>query len=621
MLRPLLPLVPLLACLLQAPAHAQPAAAGTTYTSGVSHDRRHVTYTVERDGTYVKEVELVRLVENEAGVRAEGQQTIPYSASLQALEIVQAHVITPQGEQIEVPPNAILDQQPFLSQGAPAFSDVVSKAVVFPRVSPGARTVLRYRLLQKQPLLPGHFSAIEFASQHDVRRDVAYTVIAPADLPLQVQGIDLPVEKTTLADGRIRWQARTSNAIAVPPEPGSIAIRDYSQRFIASTLASGPVLASAYRELAGERSRPSPKVVALAESLTQGITEPRAQAKALYDWVRTEIRYVAIFLERGGWQPHAVDSILAAGYGDCKDKATLLGALLEAKGIASTPVLVNAGNSYWMPELPTVQSFNHMITFIPSLNLYLDATERWAPFGVLPWEDANKRVLHLADGQWATTPTSPSHATLRHRVSTSADGRVSGQMALSGEGMQEIFMGRALAGLEAVPDSVLVPPMLQQMQVRGDGRVQRGTPQAPRPPASLVLDYSGQGPLDLPGPGATQLPAAPGPLIPAALPLYQTPRKWPFPCPYGTLREEVELELPATVRIIRNFPAQEESAESAGARLRYVARTTQDGARTVVTRELVIERLQMLCTPADQARWLPLIEAAQRNLRAQMLYE
>lgn len=603
------------------PAAAQTPPVAQTYTAGVSHDKRHVTYTVARDGSFVRDVELVRLVENEAGVRAEGQQSVSYSASLQSVEIVQARVITAKGETIDVPASAILDQQPYLSQGAPAFSDIVAKAIVFPQVSPGARTVVHYRIVQKKPVLAGHFSAIEFASPHDVRRDVTYTVIAPADMPMQVVGLDLRIEKTTLADGRIQWRAHTTNAVAVPPELGSVATRDYSQRFIASSLPSGEALAAAYRELAGDRSRPTAAVSALAQRLTEGVSDPREQARLLYDWVRTETRYVAIFLERGGWQPHAVDDILAAGYGDCKDKATLLGALLASKGIASTPVLVNAGNSYWMPELATTQAFNHMITYVPSLDLYLDATERWAPFGVLPAEDANKRVLHLADGRWATTPSSASTALLRVRVATAADGRVAGRIELSGVGTQEIGMGRAFSNLESLPDATLMPPLLAQMQVRGEGRLTRTPAGERRNPASIAFDYSGMGPMDLPGPGATRLPAVPFVLVPGPMGLYQTPRRFPFPCPAFTLREEWALDFPDTLRIVRNFPPLAQAVQSDGAGLRYAATVTQSGARTLVTRELVAERSRPVCGPEDQLRWQPLIEAAQRNVRAQLIYE
>lgn len=600
---------------------AQSLPTATPYTSGVSHDKRHVTYTVERDGSYVKEVELQRLIESDAGVRAEGQQIVPYSASLQSVEILQARVITAKGEIIDVQPSAILDQQPYLSQGAPAFSDNKSKAIIFPQVSIGARTLLHYRITQKKPILPGHFSAIEFASPHDVRRDVIYTVIAPASMPMQVQGIDLPIEKIVLPDGRLQWRAHTTNAVAIPPEAGSVAIRDYSQRFVASSLPSGESMAQAYRELVGDLGKPTPKVEALARSLTKGITDPREQAKALYDWVRTDIRYVAIVLERGGWQPHAVDSIIAMGYGDCKDKAILLGSLLEAMGIASTPVLVNAGSSYWMPEVPTLQSFNHMISYVPTLGIYLDSTERWAPFGVLPSEDANKRVLHLSDGTWAMTPESEASAILRHQASTTADNRVIGQFELTGKGSQEVIMGRAFAGLGTIPDSTLMPPILNQMQVRGEGRLRRSTSGATRDTASIAFDYSGIGPIDLSAPGATRLPLSPFVLVSGAISAYQTPRKFPFLCPSFTLREEFELEFPVSLKIVRNFPAVEQVAESGGARMSYIALTAQDGTRTMVTRQLVAERLKLICTAEDQARWQSLIDVVQRNSRAQMLYE
>lgn len=613
-----------LALLASLPAHAQdspPAPDAQRYSSGTSHDKRHITYTVERDGRYVQDVELVRLVDNEAGVRAEGQQTVPYSASLQSVEIVKAQVITAKGETLDVPASAILDQQPYLSQGAPAFSDVVAKAIVFPQVSVGARTVVHYRITQKKPVLEGYFSAMEFSSQHDVRRDVTYTVIAPADMPMQVVGGGLPVVKTTLPDGRTQWQAHTTNAVAVPHDIGSVSFRDYSQSFVASSLPSGEALAGAYRHLAGTRSRPTAAVTRLAQSLTQDIAEPGDKAKVLYDWVRTNIRYVAIFLGRGGWQPHAVDDILAAGYGDCKDKATLLGALLEAAGIASTPVLVHAGNSYWMPELPTTQAFNHMITYVPALNLYLDATERWAPFGVLPSEDASKRVLHLTDGRWATTPAYEAGASLLHRVTTTADGRVTGRLELNGKGAQAINMGRAFSGLDAIPDATLMPPILNVMQVRGEGRLVRAKAGEARDPSSLALEYGGVGPMELPGPGALRLPASPFVLVAGPIALYQTPRRFPFPCPSFTLREEFDLVLPDTVKVMRNFAPLAQAAESDGARLRYAAAVVQEGNRTVVTRELVAERLKTVCTPEDQQRWQPLVEAAQRNFRSQMLYE
>ena len=51
--------------------------------------------------------------------------------------------------------------------------------------------------------------------------------------------------------------------------------------------------------------------------------------KALAQFVQHDVRYVAIELGIGGWQPHSASDIFAHRYGDCKDKATLLSSMLE----------------------------------------------------------------------------------------------------------------------------------------------------------------------------------------------------------------------------------------------------------------------------------------------------
>ena len=67
-------------------------------------------------------------------------------------------------------------------------------------------------------------------------------------------------------------------------------------------------------------------------------------------------------------------------FGDCKDKATLMSALLAAKGIASEAVLINFGESYKLPEPPTMVALNHVILYLPEFDLYDDPTAKF--FGV-----------------------------------------------------------------------------------------------------------------------------------------------------------------------------------------------------------------------------------------------
>ena len=65
----------------------------------------------------------------------------------------------------------------------------------------------------------------------------------------------------------------------------------------------------------------------------------------------------------GPLQPHAAAEVLANQYGDCKDKDTLLEALLHAKGFTTTPALIGAGIAP-VPEVPSPAVFNHVITTV-----------------------------------------------------------------------------------------------------------------------------------------------------------------------------------------------------------------------------------------------------------------
>ena len=97
-------------------------------------------------------------------------------------------------------------------------------------------------------------------------------------------------------------------------------------------------------------------------------------------------------------EPHAADAILTDGYGDCKDHAVLYSALLKAKEISSQLVIINATNSYILPQVPQLQTFNHMIVWLPEFGLYADTTANSSPFGALPQFEYGKSVVRVGNG-------------------------------------------------------------------------------------------------------------------------------------------------------------------------------------------------------------------------------
>jgi hypothetical protein len=161
--------------------------------------------------------------------------------------------------------------------------------------------------------------------------------------------------------------------------------------------------------------------------LTAGAGSDREKAKRLYDWVRKNIRYVAIYAGLESWVPHLASQVLADRFGDCKDHAVLLDALLNAVGIESVPVLIqNDLTHYTLPGVASNHFFNHMISYLPGLDLYLDSTSPFAEFGRLPDPNQGKQVLRaglpVALGQTPASKASDRQSKRSTTIEVQADG-------------------------------------------------------------------------------------------------------------------------------------------------------------------------------------------------------
>src|SRR5262249_38279996 len=132
------------------------------------------------------------------------------------------------------------------------------------------------------------------------------------------------------------------------------------------------------------------------------------KARRIYDYVARNIRYVSLSFGVGRYQPHAATEVLAGSYGDCKDKHTLLAALLRAAGIPSYPVLIGSSRKLDQ-DVPSPAPFAHVVTAaeIDSNCVKLDSTAESEPFDVLLEPLRDKTALlggEEASGGLKTTP-------------------------------------------------------------------------------------------------------------------------------------------------------------------------------------------------------------------------
>jgi transglutaminase-like putative cysteine protease len=140
----------------------------------------------------------------------------------------------------------------------------------------------------------------------------------------------------------------------------------------------------------------TPAVSELAERITRGKADVPAQAEALFKWVSQNIRYVAVYFGSGRYVPNDTGTILSRRFRDCKDDATLLSALLAAKGIDSEQVLLDTDPAYRFAKTATLGAFNHVIVYIPALDRYVDPTVPFGSFARLPSSDAGKPVVRVS---------------------------------------------------------------------------------------------------------------------------------------------------------------------------------------------------------------------------------
>jgi hypothetical protein len=117
-----------------------------------------------------------------------------------------------------------------------------------------------------------------------------------------------------------------------------------------------------YQQLTQGRNETSPEIAAKTAEIVSGHADFAGKLRAITGFMQDQIRYVAIEIAVGGFQPHSATDVFHNRYGDCKDKATLLISMLRSAGIHANYLIVDVDHAI-NPELPSTNA-NHMIVAI-----------------------------------------------------------------------------------------------------------------------------------------------------------------------------------------------------------------------------------------------------------------
>jgi tetratricopeptide (TPR) repeat protein len=180
-----------------------------------------------------------------------------------------------------------------------------------------------------------------------------------------------------------------------------------------------------YAGLQKDRIVPDEKIKVKAEEVIRGLQTEKDKVRALYDYVAKNFRYVSLSLGQGRYQPHPAADIMVNQYGDCKDKHTLLAAMLAATGMRAYPVLMNSSRKL-DADIPSPGQFDHVISAIPLGNetLWADTTAEVAPAGLLSPALRNKKALMIPTAGPAHLETTPAEPPFLSTELVSIEGAV-----------------------------------------------------------------------------------------------------------------------------------------------------------------------------------------------------
>ncbi|OJB24854.1 hypothetical protein BGV54_09220 [Burkholderia ubonensis] len=396
-------------------AAPRPPAAGIDDTPPTTLERDVHEFVIQRDGSLEEHDDATLRANDANGIDAIAQRYVWFDKDLEKVDLLAAQTLDRDGVAHSVGPDAIRDVQEPRSAGAPTFQDGVLRTVVFPGVEAGSRTRVAFRKVRTRPLNPGYFGYFVEPSRDPV--DYQRLVFdVPADMPLHADARGYVALPPVTANGRTRYVFEYRHGPYDRIELGAVGYPTDGDRLMVSTLPDYAAFAARYRNAAVDPSADDPAVAQLARALTANAPDPHDKARILYDWVRANVRYVALFLGETAAAPHRVTDILRNRYGDCKDHVALFGALLAAVGIRSEPVLLNLGAVYTLPSVPGYGggAVNHAITWLPDLGLYADTTTGGIAFGYLPPIVMDRPALLVDTGVLARTPaTQPRTRTAR----------------------------------------------------------------------------------------------------------------------------------------------------------------------------------------------------------------
>ena len=386
----------------------------------------------ENDGTGTKSFTAIIKIQTDLAVQQWGQLVFGYSSANEKLDIDYVRVKKADGQVINANLDSVQDLSAGVARYAPMYTDYREKHLTVPALRPGDTLEYKVTTTIQTSLAPNQFWFNYDFDHNVIILHETLEVNIPKDRQIKLKTEEGFAPKESVEGDRkiYRWEnanlkRKSEDEMRKQYRKRRLRQDDDQPSVQLTTFQSWEELGKWYAPLQRDRITATPELKAKAIELTKDKKDPVDKVKAIYDYVAPEYRYVSLSFGVGRFQPHAAGDIFANRYGDCKDKHTLLEAMLAAIGIHADPILINSQRQL-DPDVPSPGQFDHVITLVTLGNkkIFLDSTPEVAPFGLLSYQIREKKALWVPDNGKAQVIETPADAPVPNQQLLVLDGKV-----------------------------------------------------------------------------------------------------------------------------------------------------------------------------------------------------
>ncbi len=361
-------------------------------------------------------VQLAVQINNRQGIQDWRRHWIHFSPNSQRVKVLAARVHRTDGSVVNATGRYTM---PVSEPWYRLYYDVEAEVIELPTVDPGDVVEFRYQVddIAHRNMFNDYFGELVFVHDTSPKALWRYVLLAPKSRRFYFN----PPVIAELEHTRTNQDNHTLEIFEVRDVPGIEQERGMpgmsSQRAYlhVSTYRSWAELGRWYQGLVRHQLGADNRIRQKVRELTATLKTARQKTAAIYNWIISSTRYVGLEFGIHGYKPYRAPLVFSRGFGDCKDKASLMVTMLGEAGVTAEFALVRTRRLGPIEgKLASLAVFDHAIVHVPELDLWLDGTAEHHGTAEFPFQDQDTLALRLTrDGpRLVTTPVHPPSANI-----------------------------------------------------------------------------------------------------------------------------------------------------------------------------------------------------------------